>query len=234
MDNYEVGKRIGRGNYGTVFVAKDRRNSRYYCLKQIQMEAFSEEERVQAHEEVHLLRKLDHPGIVKYHEHFIVDDTLCVVMAYCEGGDLAQVIKKRAKAEQFFAEHEVLDWFIQLVLALDYVHNLKILHRDLKTSNIFISKAGHVRMGDFGIAKVLDGTSGAASTVIGTPYYMSPEVCQGQHYDYKSDVWALGCILYEICALQQAWSGSNLLGLVYKIVQEKQPRLPDNYSEELK
>ena len=117
--------------------------------------------------------------------------------------------------------------------ALHYVHGKRILHRDLKTQNIFISK-NLVKLGDFGIAKVMEGSMTAASTVIGTPYYMSPEVCQGQHYDYKSDVWALGCILYEICALQQAWSGSNLLGLVYKIVQEKQPRLPDNYSEELK
>ena len=85
----------------------------------------------------------------------------------------------------------MLDWFIQIVLALDYVHKQRILHRDLKTSNIFISKAGHVRLGDFGIAKVLDGSIAAASTVIGTPYYMSPEVCQGQQYSYQSDVWAL-------------------------------------------
>jgi hypothetical protein len=119
------------------------------------------------------------------------------------------------------------------------VHTKHILHRDLKTQNIFITKArdgtmGLVKLGDFGIAKVLEGSYAAASTVIGTPYYMSPEVCQGQQYGYMSDVWALGCILYEICALQQAWNGSNLLGLVYKIVQERQPPLPDTYSAELR
>ena len=91
MQNYEVGKRIGRGNYGTVHVAKDRRNKRWYCLKQILMEAHSDEERQQAEEEVRMLSSLDHPGIVRYHEHFVHEDSLCVVMAYCEGGDLAQV-----------------------------------------------------------------------------------------------------------------------------------------------
>ena len=215
-----------------------------------------------------MLRGLDHPGIVRYHEHFVHEDQLCVVMHYCEGGDLSQHIKNRAKHEKHFAEHEAIDLFVQIVMvralplmrtpsrlhapalfltrrpraatqALHYVHGKRILHRDLKTQNIFISRGrdgqmGLVKLGDFGIAKVLEGSYAAASTVIGTPYYMSPEVCQGQPYGYMSDVWALGCILYEICALQQAWNGSNLLGLVYKIVQEKQPPLPDFYSEDLK
>ena len=116
MENYVVGKRVGRGNYGTVHVAEDKRNSRRYCLKQIQMEAHSDEERQQAMEEVRLLASLDHPGIVKYHEHFMHEDSLCVVMAYCEGGDLSQHIKRRAKAEEYYEEHEVLDFFIQIVM----------------------------------------------------------------------------------------------------------------------
>ena len=239
MDNYQLGKRIGRGNYGTVYVARDKRNNRWYCLKTIMMEAHSEEEREKAQQEVEVLRGLDHPGIVRYHEHFVHEDSLCVVMHYCEGGDLAQAIKQRAKAEQPFNEQEVISLFVQIVMALHYVHSKRILHRDLKTQNIFITKArdgqmGLVKLGDFGIAKVLEGSYAAASTVIGTPYYMSPEVCQGQPYGYMSDVWALGCILYEISALQQAWNGSNLLGLVYKIVQERQPPLPEHYSEDLK
>ena len=90
------------------------------------------------------------------------------------------------------------------------------------------------QLGDFGIVKLLDGSITSAQTAVGTPYYLSPEVCQGHKYSYKSDVWALGCILYELCALQQAWNGTNLLGIVYKIVQEKQPPLPERYSTELK
>ena len=78
-----------------------------------------------------------------------------------------------------------------------------------------------LQLGDFGIVKLLDGSITSAQTAVGTPYYLSPEVCQGHKYSYKSDVWALGCILYELCALQQAWNGTNLLGIVYKIVQER-------------
>eukprot|EP00316_Scyphosphaera_apsteinii_P020436 CAMPEP_0119341980 /NCGR_PEP_ID=MMETSP1333-20130426/103742_1 /TAXON_ID=418940 /ORGANISM="Scyphosphaera apsteinii, Strain RCC1455" /LENGTH=365 /DNA_ID=CAMNT_0007354093 /DNA_START=45 /DNA_END=1138 /DNA_ORIENTATION=+ len=233
MINYADARRIGRGNYGTVFIVRDVRNKKEYCLKQILMEAYSDEERLTAQQEVEVLRTLDHPGIVRYHEHFVSEDSLCVVMAYCDGGDLAREIKRRSANQLPFQEAQVLNWFMQIVMALRYVHSKRILHRDLKTQNIFIS-GSLVKIGDFGIAKVMEGSMAAASTVIGTPYYMSPEVCQNQPYSYKSDVWALGCILYEMCALQQAWNGSNLLGLVYKIVQQKYPPLPDEYSKELK
>ena len=205
MENYDSMRKIGRGNYGTVYLARDTRNGKHYCLKQIQMETYSAEERANAQQEVEVLRTLDHPGIVRYREHFLHGDSLCVVMTYCEGGDLAATIKRRAKKEDNFTEAEVLDWFVQLVMALHHVHSKKILHRELKTQNIFITK-NLVKLGGFGIAKVMEGSMSAASTVIGTPYYMSPEVCQNQPYSYKSDVWALGCILYEMCALQQARS----------------------------
>ena len=166
MQNYDSLKRIGRGNYGTVFLARDVRNGKYYCLKQVQMETYSEEEKLAAQQEVEVLRTLDHPGIVRYREHFLHSDSLCVVMAYCEGGDLAAAIKRRAKAEKRFTEAEVLDWFVQLVMALHHVHSKRILHRDLKTQNIFITK-NLVKLGDFGIAKVMEGSMSAASTVIG-------------------------------------------------------------------
>ena len=154
MQHYSELKKIGRGNYGTVFLGRDSRNSRYYCLKQIAMETHSEKERLEAEKEVETLRLLDHPGIVRYHEHFVHDDSLWVVMAYCEGGDLAQHIKLRKKEGRHFEEHEVIDWFVQIVMALHYVHSKRILHRDLKTQNIFISKR-LVKLGDFGSAPLL-------------------------------------------------------------------------------
>ena len=140
MENYDSMRKIGRGNYGTVYLARDTRNGKHYCLKQIQMETYSAEERANAQQEVEVLRTLDHPGIVRYREHFLHGDSLCVVMTYCEGGDLAATIKRRAKKEDNFTEAEVLDWFVQLVMALHHVHSKKILHRDLKTQNIFITK----------------------------------------------------------------------------------------------
>ena len=161
MDNYADLKRIGRGNYGTVALARDVRNGRDYCLKQISMEAFTEDERAQAQQEVEVLRSLDHPGIVRYHEHFVcrASQTLCVVMAYCEGGDLSHEIKRRATRNESFDEKQVLDWFVQMVMALRYVHSKRILHRDLKTQNIFIAHHNGralIKLGDFGIAKVME------------------------------------------------------------------------------
>ena len=106
-------------------------------------------------------------------------------------------------------------------MALEYVHSRKVLHRDIKTQNVFLTGANTIKLGDFGISKVLESTTSVAMTVVGTPYYMSPEICQSKPYNYTSDVWSLGCILYELCTLQHAFSGENLLGLVFKIVQDK-------------
>lgn len=127
-----------------------------------------------------------------------------------------------------------MNWFVQLCLSLEYVHSRKILHRDLKTSNIFLTKDNTVKLGDFGISKVLECTQDHAMTVQGTPYYMSPEVCQNKPYTYQSDIWALGCILYELCNLKHAFHAENLLGLVFKIVQDKQEPIDGDYSDELK
>lgn len=133
-------------------------------------------------------------------------------------GDLNYHIRRKEKKGEFFTEDEIFNWFVQICLALEYVHGRKVLHRDLKCSNIFLTGNNTVKLGDFGISKVLENTNQAAMTVVGTPYYMSPEVCQNHPYTFKSDVWALGCILYELCTLKHAFAADNLLGLVYKIV----------------
>jgi NIMA (never in mitosis gene a)-related kinase len=126
-----------------------------------------------------------------------------------------------------------MNWFVQICLALDNIHGRKILHRDIKSQNVFLTKDNTVKLGDFGISKVLESTCDHAMTVQGTPYYMSPEVCQNKPYTYQSDIWALGCILFELCSLKHAFHAENLLGLVFKIVQDKQDKIPDIYSEGL-
>ena len=122
-----------------------------------------------------------------------------------------------------------------MTLALAYVHQGKVLHRDLKTQNIFLTRECKViKLGDFGISKVLDGTIDMAKTVIGTPYYMSPELCENQPYGMQSDVWALGCILYEMCVLKHAFDATNICGLIFKILNGSYPPISDQYSEELR
>lgn len=182
--------------------------------------------------EVQLLRSLIHPGIVAYEESFVTKDrsNLCIVMGYCEGGDLTGFLKKRRG--RLLPEKDVLNLFVQMTLALHFMHEKKILHRDLKSQNIFL-KGGQVQLGDFGISKVLDSTRGFAQTCIGTPYYMSPEMYQSKKYNYKSDVWALGCVLYEMATLKHAFDAKSLNGLAMKIIRGKYPRLSSTYSTSL-
>lgn len=149
-------------------------------------------------------------------------------------GDMAYHIKRKKEQGEYFPEKLILNWFLQIALALKHIHDRKILHRDIKTSNIFLTFNGTVKIGDFGISKLLDNTNDQASTVVGTPYYMSPEVCQSKPYTYKSDVWALGCVLFELCTLKHAFYANNLLGLVYKIVKEGSEPIPNFFSHELR
>jgi NIMA (never in mitosis gene a)-related kinase len=112
------------------------------------------------------------------------------------------------KKKSLFKEEVIWQWFLQLVCALKHIHDRKILHRDIKTANIFLHRPDPrgfpvVKLGDFGISKALDQTSALAKSQVGTPYYMSPELCEAKPYSYKSDVWAVGVVLYELTTLKQ-------------------------------
>ncbi len=127
-----------------------------------------------------------------------------------------------------------MDWFTQMALALKHCHDRKLLHRDLKSQNVFLTSKNYVKLGDFGIAKVLEHTSDKANTVVGTPYYLSPEIVQGQPYSFASDVWSLGVILYEMCALRPPFLATNLPALGLKIIKGTYPPIPSQYSRELR
>lgn len=151
-------------------------------------------------------------------------------MDFCDGGDLAKRISCARELQQPLSEDQVLRWYVQGLLGLKYIHDKHVLHRDIKSSNFFISRDGDMKMGDFGIAKILACTVAVAKTQIGTPYYLSPEVCQGQPYAWPSDVWAYGVVLYEMCALDIPFSDPAIEGLVRKILGATIPALPHMYS----
>lgn len=153
-------------------------------------------------------------------------------MDYCGGGDLHTLITKRNGV--LFPEDRILDWFVQLCLAVKYIHDRRILHRDIKSQNIFLTDEGRVRLGDFGIAKVMNSTSDLARTCIGTPYYLSPEMCENKPYNNKSDIWALGCVLYEMTTLKHAFEASNMKALILKIIKGVYQPIPPRYSRDLR
>eukprot|EP00929_Paragymnodinium_shiwhaense_P037787 TRINITY_DN2006_c0_g1_i1.p1 TRINITY_DN2006_c0_g1~~TRINITY_DN2006_c0_g1_i1.p1 ORF type:complete len:1292 (-),score=303.91 TRINITY_DN2006_c0_g1_i1:302-4177(-) len=211
--------------------------------KVVGLEFLPEKEHQAAFQEVELMRKLRHPHIVSLIDHFMTEAglELVIVMEYCDSGDLRAEVKRRAStkpAMNYIPEAQIMLWFVQLTLALNHMHQQHILHRDLKSSNIFLNSitdgGNTVKIGDFGISRVLEGTVDVAATVVGTPYYMSPEVCKAEPYGYKSDIWALGCVLYEMCMLKHAFESQSLLGLVYKIVSEIYDPIPQQYSGDLR
>ncbi|KAM4882189.1 serine/threonine-protein kinase Nek4 isoform 2-T2 [Thomomys bottae] len=223
---------VGRGSYGEVTLVKHRRDGRQYVIKKLNLRNASSRERRAAEQEAQLLSQLKHPNIVTYKESWEGGDGLLyIVMGFCEGGDLYRKLKEQKG--QLLPESQVVEWFVQIAMALQYLHEKHILHRDLKTQNVFLTRTNIIKVGDLGIARVLENHSDMASTLIGTPYYMSPELFSNKPYNYKSDVWALGCCVYEMATLKHAFNAKDMNSLVYRIIEGKLPPMPKIYSPEL-
>ncbi|XP_052442743.1 serine/threonine-protein kinase Nek1 isoform X6 [Carassius gibelio] len=232
MDKYERLKKIGEGSFGKAILVKSRTDGRQYVIKEIGISRMSNKERQESRKEVAVLANMSHPNIVQYKESFEESGCLYIVMDYCEGGDLFKKINNQRGT--LFPEEQILDWLVQICLALKHVHDRKILHRDIKSQNIFLTKDGTIQLGDFGIARVLNSTVELARTCIGTPYYLSPEICENKPYNNKSDIWALGCVLYEMCTLKHAFEAGNMKNLVLKIIRGSYPPVSVHYSQDLR
>ncbi|EGG23873.1 putative protein serine/threonine kinase [Cavenderia fasciculata] len=237
LDKYIDIKVIGKGSFGSCKLVKRKVDGMALVMKQINVLDMSPREREDAMNEVNVLAMLDHENIIAYYDSFIVNGTLHILMEYANAGDIHREIKERTIKKQHFTEAEILRFFSQLCLAVQFLHQKNILHRDLKTQNIFLSIVNgksRVKLGDMGIAKILSADTQFARTVIGTPYYLSPEVCQDIGYDTKSDVWSLGCCLYELATLKHAFDAGSLPALVLKILKGNYPPIASFYSNDLR
>jgi serine/threonine protein kinase len=236
MERYEKIRVIGQGAFGKVFLCRGKvKKQQLIVIKQIPLDELQNIERKAARNEVEVLSILKHPNIIAYFDNFVEEKSLMIVMEYAPGGTLFEFIQDRNGV--LMEEEHILQFFAQLLVAIEHIHSLNILHRDLKTQNIMLNKKRTVlKIGDFGISKVLSSKITSAQTVVGTPCYISPEICEGKPYAKKSDIWALGCILYELTTLKKAFEGPNLPALVLKIMQASvalQP-LESRYSRGLK
>ena len=233
MNDFKIISKLGEGAYSTVYKVKRIVDNNIYALKKVKLLNLSEKEKQNSLNEVRLLASINSNYVISYKEAFFdeKDSTLGIVMEFADRGDLYQKIVEHKKSAMFFEETDVWRIFIQLVKGLKALHDLKILHRDLKSANVFLLSDGTAKLGDLNVSKVV--RRGLGYTQTGTPYYASPEVWKDQPYDNKSDIWSLGCVLYEMITLRPPFRAQNMEGLYNKVIKGQFNRIPDRFSNEL-
>ncbi|KAG6030486.1 hypothetical protein E4U19_000461 [Claviceps sp. Clav32 group G5] len=262
-DKYDTLEKIGHGSFGVIRKVRRKTDGFIMCRKEISYLRMSQKEREQLHAEFQILSHLRHPNIVAYYhrEHLKASQDLHLYMEYCGNGDLGRVIKDLQQKGKRAQESFVWSIFSQLVMALYRCHYgvdppevggsafmltqgngngtpkppagaMTVLHRDLKPENVFLGDDNSVKLGDFGLSKMIK-SQDFASTYVGTPFYMSPEICAAEKYTLKSDIWSLGCIMYELCAREPPFNAKTHYHLIQKIKEGKVATLPAMYSPEL-
>ena len=234
---YKILKQIGEGSYASIFKVQKDNSNEIYVLKQIPIteEDLNDTQNLNdIKNESLILSKIHSPYIVKFYDSFFHNNSLNIITEYCSSGDLCDYIQMYISHKKKMSEKLIWKLFIQICLGLHYLHNHKILHRDIKTKNIFLNEDFSVKIGDLGIAKILENTTSYAHTFIGTPYYLSPELCKDLPYNDKSDVWSLGCVLYEMVTLRHPFEGKTRVEIYDKIINGNYEGIDKYYSLELR
>lgn len=223
-DEYTIIKQISKGSYGDVYLAERHLDSKRVCLKQVDLDFLSAHERLGCVEEIRLLRSLPHhPHIVQCFDAFVEtaatpeNTCLMLVLEYGDAGDLDMFIQSSLETAGSIPVENALQIVAQIASGLAFLHSNRILHRDIKSKNVFRFSDGRVAIGDFGTSKSLTQTTALAHTLVGSPLYMSPELLDGHAYSYPSDVWSLGCVLYEVLAGHTPFLAASYPAVVFKI-----------------
>ena len=233
MEGFEILEKLGEGAYSIVYKVKRKEDSNIYALKKVKLKGLSDKEKQNALNEVRILASVKSPFVISYKEAFIEEEseTLCIVMEYADKGDLYQKIVHLKKIGCLIEEIDAWKIFIQMVRGLKSLHDLKILHRDLKSANIFLFSDGTAKIGDLNVSKVAQ--KGLGYTQTGTPYYASPEVWNENPYDNKSDIWSLGCVTYEMLTLHPPFRAKNMEELYNRVIKGQFKKIGNKYSEDM-
>ncbi|KRX10863.1 Protein kinase-like domain [Pseudocohnilembus persalinus] len=231
--DFQILSELGRGSYGTVYKVVSLSTNKELVMKKINIKHMKPKQQKEALKEAQILRKIKHSSIIKYYTSFMENDCLYIIMEYADNGDLQQLIKEKRSKKQHFSEQEVWDMAWHLLQAVEYLHQNSIMHRDIKTLNIFLTKDKKIKLGDLGVSKIVQTQMAMQATVVGTPLYLAPELVKQQPYDFKVDLWAIGCVLYHVCALEPPFQGENLITLGFNIVHKNPKQLPGLYSAKL-
>ena len=233
LSDFQIGKTLGKGAFSSVCIVKRKLDNKTYAMKRVKISQLSPSDKDGSLNEIRILASLEHPNIIGYKEAFydMASQTLNIVMEYADDGDLSSKIKHNKANGLMFTEHLIWDYLIQILYGLKYLHDNKIMHRDLKSANLFLMKDNTVKIGDLNVSKITRG--GMAYTQTGTPFYASPEIWADKPYDYKCDIWSVGCIVYEMCQLRPPFKGTSLKELCQCVQKGKYDDIPNYYSKEL-
>ena len=234
LNDFELGKILGKGSFASVILVTRKKDRKIYALKRTNISEMDVEEREGALNEIRILASLSHPNIIGYKEAFFDENskTLNIVMEYADDGDIDKKIKDNLQKGNMFSEKTLWSWIIQILEGLIYLHDNKIMHRDLKCANLFLMKTGLLKLGDLNVSKIAK--LGITQTQIGTPYYISPEVLEEKPYNNKCDVWSVGCIIYEMCTLRPPFRGTSLTELYRNIKNGYYTPISNYYSKDMK
>ena len=233
IKDFVILSKLGEGSFSTVFSVKRLSDQSDYAMKKVKMGKLSEKEKQMALNEIRILASINHPNVIGYKEAFFEQNTdnLCIVMEKADGGDLYQLIEKHKKMKTPIKEKKIWHYFVQTVRGLKALHDLKIVHRDIKCANIFLTKNGVAKLGDLNVSKVAN--KGMMHTQTGTPYYACPEVWKDKPYDHRGDIWSLGCVLYEMATLLPPFRAQSMQQLAAKVIKGNYDPLPSCFSEDL-
>ena len=234
LNDFELGNILGKGSFASVILVTRKIDRKIYAMKRINISKMDIKEREGTLNEIRILASLSHPNIIGYKEAFFDENskTLNIVMEYADDGDIDKKIKDNLKKSNMFSEETLWSWIIQILEGLKYLHDNKIMHRDLKCANLFLMKTGLLKLGDLNVSKIAK--LGIAQTQTGTPYYISPEVWEEKPYDYKCDIWSVGCIIYEMCTLRPPFRGTSLKELYRNIKNGYYIPISNYYSKDMK
>ena len=234
MENFEIISKLGSGGFSKVYKVRRIIDDKIYALKKVQLMNLSQKDKLNSINEIRILSSIKSKYIIGYKEAFINenDSTLCLVMEYADCGDLSKLIHEKKLKKEFFNEKDIFNIFIQLIKGLKTLHNMNICHRDIKTSNIFLFSNGIVKIGDLNVSKILSKNI-LCNTQTGTPFYAAPEVWNQKYYSLKSDMWSLGCVLYEIINLKKPFMADNVMNLYNKVIKGEFGKISNKYSDSL-
>ncbi|KAL5553000.1 hypothetical protein UlMin_040401 [Ulmus minor] len=232
LDNkYMLGDEIGKGAYGRVYKGLDLENGDFVAIKQVSLENIAQEDLNIIMQEIDLLKNLNHKNIVKYLGSLKTKSHLHIILEYVENGSLANIIKPNKFGP--FPESLVALYISQVLEGLVYLHEQGVIHRDIKGANILTTKEGLVKLADFGVATKLTEADVNTHSVVGTPYWMAPEVIEMSGVCAASDIWSVGCTVIELLTCVPPYYDLQPMPALFRIVQDEHPPIPDSLSPDI-